>query len=58
MTGTDGEAGGRYTLAQQDRLLREGVRWFFSLGDLPIETMRDWRAFSYVSKRAVVGLIR
>jgi hypothetical protein len=58
VTGTGGEAGGRYTLAQRDRLLREGVRWFFSRGNLPIETMGDCRAFSYVSKRAVVRPIR
>ena len=33
-----GEEGGRYTLAQRHRLLREGVREFFRLGGRPIET--------------------
>jgi hypothetical protein len=58
VTGTDGEAGGRSTLAQRDCLLREGVRSFFSLGDLAIKTMGDCRAFSCVSKRGVVRPIR
>jgi hypothetical protein len=49
--GTGGEAGGRYTLAQRHRLLREGVRSFFRLGDLPIETMGDCGAFSYLREK-------
>lgn len=40
--------GGRYTLAQRHRLLREGVRAFFRLEGRPIETMGDCGAFSYV----------
>ncbi len=46
--GTGGDGGSRYTLAQRHRLLREGVRSFFRLGDLPLETMGDCGAFSYV----------
>jgi hypothetical protein len=49
--GTGGEGGSRYTLAQRHRLLREGVRSFFRLGDLPIETMGDCGAFSYVREK-------
>jgi hypothetical protein len=48
--GTGGE-GSRYTLAQRHRLLREGVRTFFRLGDRPIETMGDCGAFSYVREK-------
>jgi hypothetical protein len=48
--GTGGE-GSRYTLAQRHRLLREGVRTFFRLGDQPIETMGDCGAFSYVREK-------
>jgi len=47
-TGTDG---GRYTIAQRQRLLREGVRTFFRIEDRPIETMGDCGAFSYVRER-------
>lgn len=39
---------GKYTIAQRHRLLREGVREFFRIGDLPLETMGDCGAFSYV----------
>jgi Queuine tRNA-ribosyltransferase len=49
--GTGGEAGSRYTLAQRHRLLREGVRSFFRLGDRPLETMGDCGAFSYVREK-------
>ena len=49
--GTGGESSGRYTLAQRHRLLREGVRGFFRLGDRPIETMGDCGAFSYVREK-------
>src|SRR5262249_44005794 len=49
--GTGGEAGSRYTLAQRHRLLREGVRSFFRLGDLPLETMGDCGAFTYVREK-------
>jgi len=46
-TGTDG---GRYTIAQRQRLLREGVRTFFRIEGRPIETMGDCGAFSYVGE--------
>ncbi len=46
--GTGGDSSSRYTIAQRQRLLREGVRSFFRLGDLPLETMGDCGAFSYV----------
>jgi hypothetical protein len=49
--GTGGDAGSRYTLAQRHRLLREGVRAFFRLGDRPIETMGDCGAFTYVKEK-------
>jgi hypothetical protein len=49
--GTGGDAGSRYTLAQRHRLLREGVRSFFRLKDIPIETMGDCGAFSYVREK-------
>lgn len=42
-----GGSGGRYTLAQRHRFLREGVRDFFRLGDRTIETIGDCGAFSY-----------
>jgi hypothetical protein len=48
--GTGGE-GSRYTLAQRHRLLREGVRTFFRLGERPIETMGDCGAFSCVREK-------
>ncbi|QDV37420.1 tRNA-guanine transglycosylase DpdA [Tautonia plasticadhaerens] len=47
-TGSDG---GRYTIAQRQRLLRQGVRSFFRLEGRPIETMGDCGAFSYVKER-------
>lgn len=46
-----GGAGGRYTLAQRQRLLRVGAREFFRLGDRPLLTMGDCGAFSYVRER-------
>ena len=49
--GTGAEAGSRYTLAQRHRLLREGVRSFFRLGSIAIETMGDCGAFSYVREK-------
>ncbi|MCL4206655.1 MAG: hypothetical protein KJ000_29580 [Pirellulaceae bacterium] len=39
---------GKYTVAQRHRLLRQGVREFFRIGDRPLETMGDCGAFSYV----------
>jgi len=52
MASVQGKAGesGRYTLAQRHRLLRVGAREFFRLGTLPLETMGDCGAFSYVSE--------
>jgi hypothetical protein len=47
-TGTDG---GRYAIAQRQRLLREGVRTFFRIEGRPFETMGDRGAFSYVRER-------
>lgn len=44
----NGTDGGRYTIAQRQRLLREGVRTFFRIEDRPIETLGDCGAFSYV----------
>jgi hypothetical protein len=49
--GTGGESSSRYTLAQRHRLLREGVRSFFRLGDRPLQTMGDCGAFSYVREK-------
>lgn len=49
--GTSGDAGSRYTLAQRHRLLREGVRSFFRLDGLPLQTMGDCGAFSYVREK-------
>ena len=49
--GTGGDSSSRYTLAQRHRLLREGVRAFFRLGERPIETMGDCGAFTYVKER-------
>jgi hypothetical protein len=52
-----GEEGGRYTLAQRQRLLREGARSFFRLDGRPIEVMGDCGAFSYVKeKKPPVGV--
>jgi hypothetical protein len=52
MASVEGKAGesGRYTLAQRHRLLRVRVREFFRIGSLPLETMGDCGAFSYVSE--------
>jgi hypothetical protein len=49
----DGTAGaaGKYTAAQRNRLYRAGVRHFFRLdrtSDVPIQTMGDCGAFSYI----------
>ncbi len=49
--GTGGESSGRYTVAQRHRLLRVGVREFFRLGDIKLETMGDCGAFSYVREK-------
>jgi hypothetical protein len=46
-----GEEGGRYTLAQRHRLLREGAREFFRVGERPIEFMGDCGAFTYVKEK-------
>jgi len=44
-TGSDN---GRYTIAQRQRLLREGARSFLRIEGRPIETMGDCGAFAYV----------
>lgn len=49
--GTGGDGGSRYTLAQRHRLYREGVRAFLRLYELPLETMGDCGAFSYVREK-------
>ena len=49
VNGNGGE-GGRYSLAQKHRLLRERVRLFFRLNNKPLETMGDCGAFAYVSE--------
>ena len=52
-----GGAGGRYSIAQRHRLLRQGARSFFRLDrleaqlDRPIMTMGDCGAFSYVREK-------
>lgn len=46
-----GEEGGRYTLAQRQRLLREGTREFFRVSGRPIEFMGDCGAFTYVKEK-------
>ena len=46
--------GGRYTLAQRHRLLREGAREFFRLdraGKLSLPTMGDCGAFTYLKEK-------
>src|SRR4029450_1438148 len=45
-----GGTGGRYTLAQRQRLLRRGGREFFRLGPRALLLMADCGAFSYVSE--------
>lgn len=42
---------GKYTIAQRHRLLRQGVREFFRIGDRSLETMGDCGAFSYVQEK-------
>lgn len=42
--------GGRYTMAQKQRLFRENIRGYFRLGKRKIETMGDCGAFSYVTQ--------
>jgi len=42
---------GKYTTAQRQRLLRSGVREFFRLENLQLETMGDSGAFSYVREK-------
>src|SRR5262249_38156357 len=49
--GAGGDSSSRYTLAQRHRLLREGVRSFFRLGDGPLKTMGDCGAFTYVREK-------
>jgi hypothetical protein len=39
---------GRYSLAQKQRMLREGVRKFFRISDPNLQTMGDCGAFAYV----------
>lgn len=39
---------GRYSLAQKQRMLRDGVRKFFRIGDPSLLTMGDCGAFAYV----------
>jgi hypothetical protein len=46
--GTAGGASGKYSMAQRQRLLRQGVRNFFRLGNGPLKTMGDCGAFTYV----------
>jgi hypothetical protein len=43
-----GAESSRYTLAQRHRLLRLGMREFFRIGEVPLETMGDCGAFSYI----------
>lgn len=45
-----GGGGGRYTMAQRQRFQRVGVREFFRISNLPLETMGDCGAFSYVGE--------
>jgi hypothetical protein len=47
----NGSDGGRYTLAQRQRLLRAGAREFFRLGDRSLEIMGDCGAFSYFREK-------
>lgn len=42
---------GKYTTAQRLRLLRNGAREFFRIGDRALETIGDCGAFSYVKER-------
>lgn len=42
---------GKYTVAQRHRLLRQGVREFFRLGDRPLDSMGDCGAFSYLREK-------
>lgn len=46
--GVGGSASGRYTVAQRQRLLREGVRAFLRLRDPSMFVMGDCGAFTYV----------
>lgn len=46
-----GEEGGRYSLAQRHRLLREGAHSFFRLGSRPVQIMGDCGAFTYVKEK-------
>ena len=45
-----GNAAGRYTLGQQQRFYRSGVREFLRLGNSPLEIMGDCGAFTYVTE--------
>ena len=49
--GLGGGGAGRYTIPQRQRLLRNGVREFFRLGERPIFTMGDCGAFTYVREQ-------
>jgi hypothetical protein len=46
----EGYGGSRYTLAQRQRLYREGGREFFRLTGRPLKLMADCGAFSYVNE--------
>jgi len=48
--GIGGGGAGRYTLAQRQRLFREGVRAFFRIKDSPLFTVGDCGAFTYVKE--------
>ncbi len=48
--GKGGESG-RYTLAQKQRLLRQGARSFLRLQDRSLEIMGDCGAFSYINEK-------
>lgn len=47
-----GSMGSRYTLAQRQRLLRNGAPDFFRLGDRKLSIMGDCGAFTYVNEEA------
>jgi queuine/archaeosine tRNA-ribosyltransferase len=51
----EGKGGGdeekKYTDAQRHRLLREGVRNFFRVGDRPLQVLGDCGAFSYLREK-------
>jgi len=49
--GLAGASSAKYTMAQRQRLLREGVRPFFRLSETNLFTMGDCGAFSYVREK-------